>query len=134
MTQLLTAPGQNRAALKRGGYKRWPEDVKRRIVEETLEPGASVSIVARRHDVNANQVFGWRQRYRKELANCKQVPVGIIPVGVIGEASLNKSEARPGATSKLIEIELGNGTKVRIDGDVRIPVLQCVLKMLRGLA
>ncbi|KOE22389.1 transposase [Burkholderia multivorans R-20526] len=30
------------------------------IVQETLEPGASVSAVARRHGVNANQVFGWR--------------------------------------------------------------------------
>lgn len=32
------------------------------IVQETLEPGASVSAVARRHGVNANQVFGWRKR------------------------------------------------------------------------
>jgi transposase-like protein len=31
--------------------------IERRIVAETLEPGASVSIVARRHDVNANQAF-----------------------------------------------------------------------------
>lgn len=30
------------------------------IVRETLEPGASVSAVVRRHGVNANQVFGWR--------------------------------------------------------------------------
>ena len=32
-------------------------ELKRQIVEETLVPGASVSRVARRHDVNANQVF-----------------------------------------------------------------------------
>lgn len=31
---------------------------RRAIVEETLKPGASVSVVARAHDVNANQVFG----------------------------------------------------------------------------
>ena len=35
---------------------------KRRIVEETLEAGASVARVARRHAVNANQVFYWRAR------------------------------------------------------------------------
>ena len=34
--------------------RRWPLEVKRRLVAETLEPGSSVSIVARRHDVNAN--------------------------------------------------------------------------------
>ena len=36
---------------------------KRRIVEETLAPGASVARVARAHGVNANQVFGWRRLY-----------------------------------------------------------------------
>jgi transposase len=35
---------------------------RRRIVEETLEPGASV---ARAHGVNANQVFKWRTLYRE---------------------------------------------------------------------
>jgi hypothetical protein len=38
---------------------------KRRIVEETLEAGASVARVARRHAVNANQVFYWRKKYRE---------------------------------------------------------------------
>jgi transposase len=42
----------------------YPLDLKRRIVEETFGPGQSVSIVARRHDVNANLVFAWRKRYR----------------------------------------------------------------------
>jgi len=38
---------------------------KRRIVEETLRAGASVARVARRHAVNANQVFYWRKKYRE---------------------------------------------------------------------
>ena len=38
---------------------------RREIVEETLLAGASVSRVARRHDVNANQVFYWRKLYRE---------------------------------------------------------------------
>ena len=37
--------------------RRWPVAEKRRIVLESLEAGASVSVVARRHDVNANQVL-----------------------------------------------------------------------------
>src|ERR1700722_15682131 len=39
----------------------WPDS----SVEETLVAGASVSKVARRHDVNANQVFYWRKLYRE---------------------------------------------------------------------
>ena len=43
---------------------------KRRIVEETLKPGASVAIVAREHGVNANLVFGWRKLYRHTETYC----------------------------------------------------------------
>ena len=38
---------------------------RRAIVEETFRPGASVSAVARAHDVNANQFFGWRKLYKE---------------------------------------------------------------------
>ena len=37
--------------------RQYPLDLKRRMVEETFAPGSSVSIVARRHDVNANLLF-----------------------------------------------------------------------------
>ena len=45
--------------------KRWPIALKCRIVEETFVPGASVAIVARRNNANANQVFAWRKQYRQ---------------------------------------------------------------------
>jgi len=52
--------GAGRVAAKR---RRWPEALKRQIVAETWAAGASVPIVARRYDVDANQVYGWRRRY-----------------------------------------------------------------------
>jgi transposase len=39
----------------------WTMSEKRRIAELTLEPSASVALVARAHGVNANQVFKWRR-------------------------------------------------------------------------
>src|ERR1017187_2972938 len=48
-----------------GKKRRRSVEERRKIVEETLQPGASVSRVARRHDVNANQVFYWRKLYRE---------------------------------------------------------------------
>jgi transposase-like protein len=38
---------------------------KRRMVEETLEAGASVARIALRHRINVNQVFSWRKKYRE---------------------------------------------------------------------
>src|SRR5260370_12061276 len=45
---------QRPGATKRRQYS---EALKRQIVAETQEPGSSVSIVARRDDVNSNQLF-----------------------------------------------------------------------------
>lgn len=42
--------------------RRWSEAVKRRIVAESCQPGPSVSVVARRDDVDANLVLPWRRR------------------------------------------------------------------------
>jgi transposase-like protein len=41
--------------------RRWSAAEKMRMVEESLEPGASVSLVARRRGVNPNQIFTWRR-------------------------------------------------------------------------
>jgi hypothetical protein len=58
-TSVLVDTSLQRISGKR--RRRWPEALKRQIVAETLEPGSSVSIVARRYDVNANQLFLWRR-------------------------------------------------------------------------
>ena len=60
-----SARGTEYPAVKKETHRQYAIELKRRIVEETFAPGASVSIVARRHDVNANLVFTWRQRYRR---------------------------------------------------------------------
>ena len=55
---------------------------KRRIVEETLVPGASVARVARAHGVNANQVFGWRRLYLAGRLGEQKPGIKLLPVRV----------------------------------------------------
>jgi transposase len=61
------------SALQTGGGKRsrrsWSREEKRRIVDEAFRPGASVADVARRHGLNANQVFNWRKATPGETAS-----------------------------------------------------------------
>ena len=47
---------------KRSKRRQYSEALKRQMVAETQVPGASVSVVARRHDVNSNQLFRWRRQ------------------------------------------------------------------------
>src|ERR1700728_3789869 len=58
-------------AHSRKRLRRTPEE-KRRIVEATFAPGASIARVAREHGVNANQVFQWRYEYRKGTLGVRQ--------------------------------------------------------------
>ena len=44
-----------------GRRRRWSSAEKLRIVEETLEDGASISVVARRNGVAANLLYRWRR-------------------------------------------------------------------------
>jgi transposase len=69
---------------RRRTVRHWPDEIKRRIVEETLQPGASVSVVARRHDVNSNLVFCWRKLYEHGRLGKSRSDQRFIPVGVIG--------------------------------------------------
>jgi transposase len=74
-----------------GERRPWPEALKRRIVAETLAPGSSVSIVARRHDVNANQLFKWRREMAPEPKLADEV-IAMLAVEIVSE---QPSEPRP---------------------------------------
>ncbi|NSY39761.1 transposase [Leisingera sp. ANG59] len=49
---------------KRRRRRNWSEDEKRMVCAQTRVPGVSVAQVARRYDVNANQVFNWLKEPR----------------------------------------------------------------------
>src|SRR6201987_6468417 len=61
--------------------RQYPEALKRQMVAETEVPGASVSIVARRHDVNSNQLFRWRRQLlpKAVVEGGAMVPVEVAP-------------------------------------------------------
>src|SRR3979411_1346924 len=85
-TNGLVDTKQSRPAKRRD----WPEELKRQMVAETLEPGSSVSIVARRHDVNANQLFKWRRELmpeqpREVVDRGAMGREGVVPVEIVPE-------------------------------------------------
>jgi transposase len=47
------------------GRRTWPDEVKARIVRESLEPGVTVSEVARRHRISPQQLTQWRRAARQ---------------------------------------------------------------------
>src|SRR3954467_9534517 len=110
---------------KRRRHRAWPESLKREIVAATLLPGSSVSRVARRYDVNANQVFAWRRRYRGEAA--EPAELSLLPVTVMPDPP--RGTVLAGA-SELIEIVLAGGYRVCVGDGVQASTLRLVLDVL----
>jgi transposase len=116
-------------APKRQHVRRSLEE-KRRLVAVTYEAGTSVALVARRHDVNANQLFAWRRLLvRQPLALSN--PSGVMdfaPIDVVSEPRRDERAGRVG----LIEVELPSGAKLRVDAQVDELALWRVLSALKA--
>lgn len=106
---------------------------KRRIVEQSFQPGASVARVARAHGVNANQVFSWRRLYQRgrlgKNSSAAQ-PAELLPVTIFDSPlapmpSLTQS-ALPAGT---IQLQSPKG-RLRIEGAVDPICLRLVLDRL----
>ena len=118
--------------------RRWSNDEKVRLVEETLQPGETVSGVARRYGMAHSVLFTWRRQARQGRlggdAAPALVPVEITPVVASissREPQLASSPPAQRAMAGIIEIELGGGCRVRVDRDVDAEALQRVLELLR---
>ena len=115
---------------------------KLRIVLETHVRGASVATVAHRHNVNPNQVFAWRQLYRRGLLDPKAAAEGppMLPVKVSTPTMLpserpqlalpSNAVGRPKGSSRRIEVKLSNGHSIVLYGRVDAEGLSRVIDLL----
>ena len=120
--------GQAASDSARRRRRPWSDEEKRQIVAETLAPGASVSIVARRHDLNANMLFTWR----RQMGTAALVPAGegvkFVPAAIAVEAAPAVSPAS--SVASRMEIVLAPGDRVIVSTDVDPAVLAHVVKIL----
>ena len=112
---------------------------RRRIVEETLAEGVLVAIVARRHGVNANQVFQWRKLYQSGLLEPslqqRQLNTArLLPVTVVDEAESREEQKASVAapSSGAIHIEFPGRALVSVEGLIDAALVRAVLESLRG--
>ena len=121
------------------GRRRWTVEEKRRIVELTLVPGASVARVAQAEGVNANQVFLWRRAcQRGELLPGS----ALLPVEIEADADssaeftseLDVAQAAPEqpapAPSGAIHIELPGRAAISVERGADRMLLRTILESL----
>ena len=120
-TSGLVDTKQQPGATKRRQYS---EASKRQMVAETRAPGASVSIVARRHDVNSNQLFRWRRQL---------LPKAVVESGAMVPVEIAPADGRPRRPDRdgVIEIAFGCEARVRLRGAISSETLRQVIELLR---
>jgi transposase len=118
---------------------------KLQIVRETLHSQGSVPVIARRHGVNANQIFTWRREYRRgkllergvETARERKAPallpvqIHVPPMKAVPQEA-NVATVSPALQPQRVEIEFPSGTRLRIWGGLGTERLQAILRELSG--
>lgn len=117
---------------------------KRRIVELTLRPGASVARVALAEGVNANQVFQWRRAYRDGELQPDSTSTALLPVVIQSKTSnlpeimpdaepvqVLPDEASPAQPTGAIHIELPGRAVISVEQGADRTLLRTVLESLR---
>jgi transposase len=117
--EVLTGPGRRR---------KWSDDDKARIVEETLRPGTVVAEVARRWQVSSQQVFTWRREMRRAAV----ASPGFVPI-VQGAPVPAPEPALPPPSSPSIEVTLA-GAVLRVAPGTDGGLLATVLRAVRASA
>lgn len=95
--EVLTGPERRR---------RWSSDEKLAMVRESLEPGKSVSMVARQHGVNPNQLFHWRKLYQNGSLSAVSAGEEVVPASELSDALKQIRELQRLLGKKTMENEI----------------------------
>ena len=133
--------------------RQWTPQEKAALLAEVEASGGRVSVVARRHGISKSLLYDWRSAWKaaalvaRGSAPTPPTRAGFIQLGVVGDPSYEvRAMRRAGGAAcardmdaalagraGVMEIDLPQGVRVRVDGGVDEPALRRVLLAVRGL-
>lgn len=105
----------------------WSLSEKRRLVELTMAPLASVAEVARAYNLNANQLFTWRRAF--ERGELSEPSTALVPVTVSEPNEAERITTAPSSGS--IHIEFPGRAVISVEHGADARLLQKILESLR---
>lgn len=101
------------------------------ICAQTRVPGVSVSQVARRFDLNANQVFNWLKDSKFAALEDAPEESCFLPVEIIEHAPVSEPKPERRDEYGRLDFELAGGHRLRING---IYDPDTLARLIRGLS
>lgn len=86
--------------------RRWSAQEKLAMVQLSFEPDYSVSLVARQHGVNANQLFMWRKQYQQGELTPVAAGESTVPAAQLADAMRQIRELQRLLGKKTMEAEI----------------------------
>jgi transposase len=130
--------------------RQWTPQEKAALLAEVEATGGRVSVVARRHGISKSLLYNWRSAWKAAALVARGAAprsAGFIQLGVVGDPSYEVPAMRRAAGAAcaremsaalagragVMEIDLPEGVRVRVDGGVDETALRRVLSAVRGL-
>jgi transposase len=129
--------------------RQWTPEQKTALMAEVEAEGGRVSVVARRHGISTSLLYNWRSAWKAAVLSARATaarPAEFIQLGVVADVPAGSPPVPMAAAAVcprgvglalaeragVIEIDLPDGVRVRVDSGVNEKALRRVLSALRG--
>ncbi|TXM66583.1 transposase [Methylobacterium sp. WL12] len=120
--------------------RRWSAQEKRAVVAESVTSG-NVIATAKRHGIQAQQIYRWRERLEAQPAPGAFLSVAVasdlgpsspapVPASLLDGASRDRDPTSRPERSPRVEIVLSAGRRIIVEGGIEV---DAVLALARGL-
>ena len=112
--------------------RRWSDEKKLDIVMSVGIDGATVSEVARRHDVTRQQIYTWRRELRKKGLLLPSAGPVFLPVDMTATRSTPGMRRDAEGLSGMVELQLCGGRSLRFDKDIDAAILARLIRAVEA--